>query len=332
LNIAGGFARTMSSSLERSSPQPRFVEGHFDNIDAMATSPLAWDQELEQIGRGRFAGHLTQLALDQLQLGRASWSPGVLQSGSAPARTWVFGLPLVAEGSLHIRRRPVKPGELLVATSRDDVGFTATGRTDLMVVVLPMSLIERWMQARRGIEKLNIDLPSPRWRVSADEMAGRAGTLCALLQSLKNNSDHYFNGGLSQIEERISDVVLDMIPSAEIIEPLHSRARVARAVLNLLHERLDDPPTITELCIAVGTRERTLHLSCVEAFGRPPATLLTELRLNATHRALSRPAQEANVTAVATQYGFTHLGRFSSVYRRQFGELPSTTVAKARLT
>ena len=82
----------------------------------------------------------------------------------------------------------------------------------------------------------------------------------------------------------ILDVVLDISPSAEIIEPLHSRAHVARAVLKIFHERLDDPPTITELCLAVGSKERALHLSCVEAFGRPPAALLAELRLNATHQ------------------------------------------------
>jgi len=121
-----------------------------------------------------------------------------------------------------------------------------------------------------------------------------------------------------------------MIPSAEIIEPLHSRARIARGVLKILHERLDDPPSITDLCLAVGAKERTLHLSCVEAFGRPPATLLAELRLNATHRALSHPEQETNVTAVAALCGFTHFGRFAEIYRRQFGELPSVTLANAR--
>jgi AraC family ethanolamine operon transcriptional activator len=136
--------------------------------------------------------------------------------------------------------------------------------------------------------------------------------------------------GLSRVEARILDVVLDMIPSAEIIEPLHSRARVARAVLKLLNARLDNPPTITELCQAVGAKERTLHLSCVEAFGRPPAMLLAELRLNASHRALSRPEQETSVTAVAALFGFTHFGRFAQMYRRQFGELPSATLSKAR--
>ena len=199
-----------------------------------------------------------------------------------------------------------------------------------MVVVLPTLLIERWMQARRGIDKLDVNLPSPRWQVPVDEMGRRASALSSLLQHLTRRPNAEWGNGLSQVEARIFDVILDMIPSAELIEPLHSRARIAREILNLLHGRLDDPPNITELCLAVGARERTLHLSCVEAFGRPPATLLVELRLNATHRTLSRPAKDTSVTAVAVRYGFTHFGRFAAIYRRQFGEPPSVTLTKAR--
>jgi len=118
--------------------------------------------------------------------------------------------------------------------------------------------------------------------------------------------------------------------SLRAIEPLHNRARIARAVLRILHERLDDPPSVTDLCVATGTRERTLHLSCLEAFGRPPATLLTELRLAAAHRALLHPDDETSVTGVAASFDFTHFGRFAAIYRRQFGELPSTTFARSR--
>jgi AraC family transcriptional regulator, ethanolamine operon transcriptional activator len=319
----------MSISVEASPSEYRLVEGRFDDIDAMAASPLAWNQEYEQIGRGRFQGHLTQLLMDRLQLARVKWSPGVLQRGTAPLGTWAFGLPLAAEGTLHVRRRPVRPGELLAATSHDDVGFAAGGPTDLMIVALPTLMIDRWVQARRGIDRLDVALPTPRWQVSAAELNQRASALSGLLQTLMTQQE-FLVAGLSKVEEKIFDAILDLIPSAEVIEPLHHRARIAREVLKCLKERLDDPPSITELCIAVAARERTLYLSCVEAFGRPPAMLLAELRLNAVHRALSHAAKEASVTSVAARYGFTHFGRFASSYRRQFGELPSATFARAR--
>ena len=41
----------------------------------------------------------------------------MLQSGAAPEGTWVFGLPLRADGPLHVRRQPVRDGELLAALS-----------------------------------------------------------------------------------------------------------------------------------------------------------------------------------------------------------------------
>ena len=101
-----------------------------------------------------------------------------------------------------------------------------------MVVVLPTPLIDRWVQARRGIDRFDVNLPSPRWQVPAAEMTRRARALSSLLQTLTTQANDFLIGrSLSQVEERIFDVILDMIPSAEVIEPLHSRARIARAVL-----------------------------------------------------------------------------------------------------
>lgn len=134
---------------------------------------------------------------------------------------------------------------------------------------------------------------------------------------------------LKHVESSISDTILDMIPSAETVESLHSLARIAREVLRILHDRLHDPPSVTELCEEVGARERTLFLSCVEAFGRPPTQLLLELGLNTVRRALTHPDEATTVTGTASQFGFTHFGRLSSLYARQFGELPSTTLARS---
>lgn len=316
-------------STELPAPVAR-IESAFDDVDAMAVSPIAWNQRYEQIGRGRFHGRLTQLVFDQFQFARVSYSLGVLQKGCAPPGTWAFGLPLSAEGSLHVRRRPVSEGELIAATSRDDIGFTTTGPADIIVAVLPAHAIEQWMQARRGRDNFNVHLPSPRWYVPAEEQSRRALSLETLLERLTHHSESALRRTAPQLQERIFQIILGMIPSAEIIEPLHSRARIARQVLALLNERLDDPPSITDLCIAVGSRERTLHLSCMEAFGKPPMALMAELRLNATRRALLRPDDSTSVTSVAERYSFAHLGRFSSIYRRQFGELPSVTLSRAR--
>lgn len=311
-------------------PMLQAVKQRFDDFDAMAAAALQWNQEYEQIGHGRFSGELNQLLLSQMQFGRLRWSPGILQKGAAPRNCWVFGVPIRAEGSLHVRRRPVQNGELLVATSHDDIGFAATGPTDMMVVVLPNGVIRRWMNARRGDDGIDPDLPPRHWTVTSAEMARRSKMLSILLDELMNRSDADVTPGLiARVESRISDAILDLIPSAERVESQNNRARIARAVLRLLHDRRDDPPSVTEMCQLIGVRERTLFLSCVEAFGRPPAHLLLELRLNAVRRVLLRPKADTSVTAAASNYGFTHFGRFASMYLQRFDERPSATLAKS---
>ncbi|MEP0324147.1 helix-turn-helix domain-containing protein [Bauldia litoralis] len=321
----------MKNTLSESgSHASHVVEGSFDDIDALAAAALDWDQEYEQLGRGRFNGRLRQLVIGQVQLNREQWQTGVLQSGAAPKGTWVFGLPLKAEGPLHIRRRPVQNGELLAATSRDDVGFVADGATDMMIVVLPNSVINRWMRARRGGDGVDPDLPPRHWVVTSTEIASRSQRLSALQGELLDSSSVDMTDQLlTYVESKISDTIFDIIPSAEIVEALHRRAHIAREVLRVFHNCIDDPPNVTELCEKVGARERTLYLSCVEAYGRPPAQLLLELRLNAARRALAHPGETTTVTAAASRFGFTHLGRFSALYGRQFGELPSTTLHNA---
>ncbi len=53
------------------------------------------------------------------------------------------------------------------------------------------------------------------------------------------------------------------------------------------------------------------------------------LRLNAMHRA-SRRNHGDTVHDIAVQRGFWHVCRFAIDYRQLFGELPSTTLKRAR--
>ena len=306
----------------------QFINAAFDDIDAMAASPLAWQQEYEQIGRGKFSGRLTQLVLNSVQLGRCQWSPGILQRGMAPPDTWVFGLPIETHGTLHARRRPGRPGELLAATSRDDIGFATTGYADLMVVVLPQWMINDWMRKRRGAGGLDPRMNSPHLALSPSQMTQRANSLATLLNEM-GGLDRVagIDGAITQFEDRICSAILDVIPSAEVIEPLHHRARIARELLVILRENVEQPLTITDLCERTGAKERTLFLCCQEAFGRSPAQLLTDLRLNGARRALLNPKAGTSVTQVAALFGFSHFGRFAQTYARMFDELPSVTLA-----
>jgi AraC-like DNA-binding protein len=89
----------------------------------------------------------------------------------------------------------------------------------------------------------------------------------------------------------------------------------------------DRPLYLTEICAAIGVRERTLRACCEEHFGMGPIRYLTLRRMHVVRRALlhSDPST-ATVTQIVTDHGFWELGRFSVAYRTLFGETPSETL------
>ena len=88
--------------------------------------------------------------------------------------------------------------------------------------------------------------------------------------------------------------------------------------------------TMADLVSVCGVAERTLTKHFRAFLGLSPLSYLRRLRLAAVRETLISGASGASVTKVATQYGFTHLGRFAVQYRRCFGEAPSATLRRGR--
>ncbi|MBT5435308.1 MAG: helix-turn-helix transcriptional regulator [Rhodospirillaceae bacterium] len=97
-----------------------------------------------------------------------------------------------------------------------------------------------------------------------------------------------------------------------------------------LRTHLDRPVRMAELCIALGTSERSLHRLFKSIVGLPPAVYLRMWRLSQVRRALLGLSPRLHsVTDVALHFGFWELGRFAQQYRALFGERPSQTLQRA---
>jgi AraC-like DNA-binding protein len=85
--------------------------------------------------------------------------------------------------------------------------------------------------------------------------------------------------------------------------------------------------TVETLANVVGVSTRTLFAGFREYRGTTPMAYLRDTRLDRARASLL--AGEANdtaqVTNIALDCGFAHLGRFAASYRSRFGESPSTT-------
>jgi AraC-like DNA-binding protein len=95
-----------------------------------------------------------------------------------------------------------------------------------------------------------------------------------------------------------------------------------------IEAHLDEPITIGRLCAVAGVGERSLQKSFVSRRGMSPMRFVAERRLAAARRRLMT-ANGRDVTSVALQLGFCHVGRFAQLYRQAFGETPSESLRRA---
>jgi AraC-like DNA-binding protein len=108
----------------------------------------------------------------------------------------------------------------------------------------------------------------------------------------------------------------------------NSRHRLCLRAEALVRDERDAPLTVGDMCRRLGCSERVLELAFREQFGVCPRQLMIALRLQRARRMLAEAGPGSKVTAVATQLGFWHLGRFSRYYRQMFGVLPGETLRR----
>lgn len=109
-----------------------------------------------------------------------------------------------------------------------------------------------------------------------------------------------------------------------------SEPRVVRRVREYLEAHADEPIDMPLLARVAGVPVRTLYHQFQRTLGIAPMQLLRDLRMDRVHRELVEANANANVTRIALNWGFEHLGRFAAVYRQRYGESPRETLRRSR--
>lgn len=137
---------------------------------------------------------------------------------------------------------------------------------------------------------------------------------------------------LTGIVETLNGLLLEGL-SHNFSEQLHQPAALApprhvRWAIDYMEANFDKPITIEDLAVASGVGARTLQLSFRQLLNMTPMTYLRNLRLDHVHQAFKNAPPGSSVGNIATQFGFSHLGRFALDYQRRFGTLPSETLKR----
>lgn len=95
--------------------------------------------------------------------------------------------------------------------------------------------------------------------------------------------------------------------------------------------KADSPLSIADVLSHTGCSRKALFENFRKHRGYTPGEFLANERLKQAHERLSKPSESDSVTSIAFESGFSHLGRFSEIYRKRYGVRPSETLKRALL-
>ena len=138
---------------------------------------------------------------------------------------------------------------------------------------------------------------------------------------------------LANFGELLSGVVLSLPNnySEALINPGRQLAapRVVTRAEEYMESNAGAPITIADVMAHIGCSRKALFSNFRKFRGYTPGDFLLNTRLNLVHERLHNARESDSVTSIALALGFSHLGRFSQVYQKRYGEKPSEALKRS---
>jgi AraC-like DNA-binding protein len=297
-----------------------------DDLDVLGRSDDLLRLTYSQLAAGSIAVETSVFALGGARIcvqsaNRSLGFRGVLTHRQAHFRLWRHQI-----GKVSASGATLAPWQVLIALPSEMVDVTVLGPSCSLGITLDLGLLAAALtpEAARALSAppstprfidVGEDLHAALWRLSH----------AALWSAPSSRPEDRGERIRCRLLALICELLNKTEPKAFPRSPVHD-------ALDLMMDRLTEPLTLQDVCLACGRSKRSMIHHFTEALGISPMAYFKLQRLNAVRRALkAADPNTARVLDIAADYGFYHMGHFALEYRELFGVLPSVTLAAARL-
>lgn len=309
------------TTLDSAFAPKRCTHEAFD-ADEHAQNLTQWQQEYDQLSAGNFYGRLDEVALETMQVFKEHTGQALRQQCRVwPDSLWI-GISTTRQGT-RINGQALSEDEVMCRPGGRDFELVTPKAFDIYGLVIQLPTLAAAAK-RQGV---SID---KHWQIMPRRQAANE-TLNAVTFLIERLLASQTLAIASHIHQDILLMaLLELLQVKQLgadLPPSYAhRKEVVDRVKRYADEHLDGPVTMEELCQLTHVSRRTLQYSFTAILGISPLQFLRLTRLNRVRRALRAASSEQSVTAIATYWGFWHLGQFAHDYKQQFGERPSQTL------
>ena len=226
----------------------------------------------------------------------------------------------------HGQEHYLSPGEMLVINPEDPVDLTYSSDCEKLIVKLPVDLVQQACSESQGSSPAG----SIRFAASLHSAQQLPGVVELLRLICQEASSAQCQGPLvEQYGRLLAAKLLCTLETSIQRDQAGESCPSFRRIADYIEAHLKKDISVEQLAELARMSSRSLYLLFERKAGTTPKNYIRQRRLERIHQQLSRsPGSVRNITEIAMDYGFMHLGRFSESYRNEFGELPSDTLRR----
>ena len=290
-----------------------------------------WEILIKPLDRNIFYHKKTYLTTPSMIIYKEGYSSAVQIHGLTPDNMLGFTIPLKFGSQSLYWNAPFTPHELPAGLPGGlDVVFDA-GQIHI-IVLIELSLLER-MLTKQQVIALKRAAAKRQLPIEKHALDSFTQWLLNLLSHAQQHVDIYQHASiLRSIEEDLLQQLLRVVRlplQVSTIDSRHRRRQGFEMAIEFLREADLSSLSVPELSSQTGVSQRTLEYAFQEHLNITPVSFIRKLRLHSIRRILlSSHVSDTTISGTAHQHGIYDMGRFASIYKNHFGELPSQTLDK----
>lgn len=296
--------------------------------DLSATLGRFYDLEVTQLEGGSYRCAIEFVAAGSTLLYRETYPRRTHIEGELLGGRFGIALPLTRDGASFLGR-PVASHEVPSALTGEAFHYVMEKGFGHLVVLMDhqrlLASAERAGLGPASLAALQPGRPRGPLRLPAAPVARLRRLLTKLLDGARAGLPVVAPG---EFEDLVEGAVLRCLDTAPGPGSQASPPALVRRAIEAA-DAAPDAARISSLSAALRVSPRTLQLAFQAITGTGPHQFFHSRRLNrARHMLLAANPGATSVTAVASDLGFTELGRFAVRYREMFGESPAESLRR----
>ena len=297
---------------------------HYEGYQAVealqgASEAAGWDCEYRQIEAGHLEARTTFQPVGGSSLICETSNRRIEFAAKTPDAAATALVPLPGTRGL-INGRQLSDDRIILLAPNIDLHAVTSSGAEIWSIHLATNLLD---------ESLDID------RLGTQVIEARSDSLAEFRQAIRFALETDHESVLDHLDTHFANLFQKLLSSdapasrSERYNRRHKRKALVRA-MEFIEARLATPLRMDQVCTYANVSRSSLERLFRSEFQQTPSSYIRARRLDAVRRELTGGLDISKTIAdVAITHGFTHMGRFSSTYRRQFGRLPSEDILRS---